>query len=79
MPLIKDTFEGVKGLAELPLDYYLKAHTQVGTKAIIATISVGTVCLAALVGIEVPDLIMGLALSAGNVYLGYSVAKSGKK
>ena len=76
MSIIKDLFDGVKGLAEIPLDYYLKAHGQVGTKAIIATISVGTVCLATLTGVEVPDLIMGLALSAGNVYLGYSVAKT---
>lgn len=77
MGYITEIFDGICKLVRLPFEIVIEVEKNVGTKAIIAIMMVGTWCLSQIIQLGVSEQFGWLAASAAGVYLGYSAYKAG--
>ena len=77
--LIGDLVDGICRLVKLPFEIIIEVEKNVGTKAIISMILVGTWAYAQITGIGVSPPFTELASAAAGAYLGYSIHKAGGK
>ena len=75
--VIADIVDGICRIAKLPFEIFIEIEKNVGTKAIISIILVGTWAYAQITGTGVSPPFTELASAAAGAYLGYSIHKQG--
>ena len=79
MDAIKDVFDGLKSILNIPKEYLVDIEKNIGTKAILALLLGGSWAYASITGITLPSEFVEIAKAAVLMYITFSATKFGIK